>query len=89
MGTSLFTALINKYYKVSFHLAIVTTLIAVAILVWGRAVLPVLVVIPLVSWTGYALHQHSPYQLASGFGLALIITGASFYYFDLLKTFSM
>jgi len=85
LGTSLFIALINKYYKASFHLATVTTLITVAVLVWGKAVLPVLIVIPLVGWARYALHQHSPYQLASGFGLALIVTSASFYYFGLLK----
>ena len=85
LGTSLFIALINKYYKASFHLATVTTLIIVAVLIWGKAVLPVLIVIPLVGWARYALHQHSPYQLASGFGLALIVTSASFYYFGLLK----
>lgn len=85
LGTSLFTALINKYYKASFHLATITTLVAVAILVWGKAVLPVLIVIPLVGWARYAIHQHSPHQLASGFGLALIVTSASFYHFGLLK----
>jgi len=85
LGTSLFTALINKCYKASFHLAIVTVLITVVILVWGRAVLPVLIIIPLVGWARYALHQHSPYQLASGFGLALAVTSASFYYFGLLE----
>jgi len=85
LGTCLIIALINKYYKASFHLATVTTLIIVAVLIWGKAVLPVLIVIPLVGWARYALHQHSPYQLASGFGLALIVTSASFYYFGLLK----
>lgn len=84
VGTSLFIALINKYHKASFHLATVTALIIVAILVWGKALLPVLIVIPLVGWARYALRQHSPYQLASGFGLALIVTSASFYYFGLL-----
>jgi len=83
-GTSLFIALINKYYKASFHLATVTALIIVALLVWGKALLPMLILIPLVGWARYALHQHSPFQLASGFGLALIVTGASFYYFGLL-----
>lgn len=88
-GTSLFIALINKYYKASFHQATVTACVIGAVLIWGKAVLPVLIVIPLVGWARYALHQHSPYQLASGFGLALIVTVASFYYFGLLNNIAV
>jgi len=84
MGTSLLLTLTNKYYKASFHLAIVTACVIVAVLTWGKAVLPVLIAIPFVGWARYILNEHSPYQLASGFGLALIITAISFYYFGLL-----
>jgi hypothetical protein len=89
LATSLALALINMFYRASYHLAAVTTLVIVAVLIWGQAVFPVLAAIPLVGWALYSLRQHSPSQLAVGFGLSLIISTASFYHFGLLGSIVM
>jgi hypothetical protein len=84
LATSLALALVNIFYRASYHLAAVTTLVIVAVLVWGRAALPVIAAIPIVGWALYWLQRHGLAQLAAGFGLALVISAASFYFFGLL-----
>jgi hypothetical protein len=84
LATSLALALVNMFYRASYHLAAVTTLVIAVVLIWGWAVSPVLAAILLVGWALYLLRRHSLGQLATGFSLALIISTASFYYFDLL-----
>jgi hypothetical protein len=84
LATGLALALVNIFYRASYHLAAVTTLVIAAMLVWGRAALPAIAVIPIVGWALYALRRHNLAQLAAGFGLALIISMASVYFFDLL-----
>jgi membrane-associated phospholipid phosphatase len=78
--TSLAIALVNRYYKASFHLAIITSVVTIVVLIWGQQVLPLIAIIPLVGWARYALQQHTPYQLAAGFGLAVIISFPILYY---------
>jgi len=84
LATSLALALVNMFYRASYHLAATTTLVIAVVLIWGWAILPVLAVIPIVGWALYSLRRHSPGQLATGFSLALIISTASFYCFGLL-----
>jgi hypothetical protein len=83
-ATSLALALVNRRYRASYHLAAVTTLAIAAVFVWGRGLLPVLAAVPIVGWALYSLRRHSPAQLAVGFGLALVISTACFYFFGLL-----
>jgi hypothetical protein len=85
LATSLALALVNLFYRASYHLAAVTTLVMAAVLVWGQAALPVIAIIPIVGWALYWLRRHGPAQLAIGFGLALIISTGSFYFFSLLE----
>jgi hypothetical protein len=87
LATSLVLALVNMFYRASYHLAAITTLVITAMLIWGQAVSPILAVILLVGWALYSLQQHSPGQLAAGFSLAVIISAASFYYFGLLGSY--
>ena len=84
LATSLAMALVNMFYRASYHLAAITTLVITSVLIWGQSVLPVLAAIPLVGWAAYSLGRHTPAQLAVGFSLALILSTASFYYFGLL-----
>jgi hypothetical protein len=84
LAASLALALVNILYRASYHLAALTTLVIAVVLVWGRVALPAIAVIPIVGWALYALRRHNLAQLAAGFGLALIISIASFYFFDLL-----
>jgi hypothetical protein len=84
LATGLALALVNMFYRASYHLAAVTTLVVAVVIIWGWAVSPVFAAIPLVGWALYSLRRHSPGQLATGLGLALIISVACFYGFDLL-----
>lgn len=85
LGTSLAVAVVNRFFRASYHLSALTTVAIVSVLVWDQVALPIaLLVAGLVGWARYSLRQHSLTQLAAGFGLALVITTASFYSFRLL-----
>lgn len=81
LGTSMAIAVVNRYFKASFHLAVITTVVIIVTLIWGYKALPLVAIIPLVAWARYSLKQHTPYQLAAGFGLAIIISVPILYYF--------
>lgn len=89
LGTSLAVGLVNIFYRASYHLALVTTLVIVTLLMWGQTLpyILVLIAIPLVGWARYSLRQHSPSQLAAGFGLSVVIGAATLYAFGLLGNF--
>jgi hypothetical protein len=84
LATSLGVALVNMFYRASYHLALVTILAIVAVLIWGQTFPFVLAAIPLVAWARYSLQQHSLTQLAAGFGLSVVIGPATLYSFGLL-----
>lgn len=84
LGSSLAIALINRLFRASYHLSTVTILAITGVSVWGHLALPALVIIPLVGWARFATGEHSPAQLAAGFGIAVIISGASLYGFGAL-----
>jgi hypothetical protein len=74
---------VNRFFKASYHISSVTILTITAVVVWGQAALPALLVIPLVGWARFSVRKHSLIQLAVGFAIALIIGGAS------LRTFGI
>ena len=78
---SLVVALSNIFYRVSYHLAAVTILVIMAGLTWGRILLVLLAVIPLVSWAKYRLHEHDAAQLATGVALSVAVTVTTLYLF--------
>ena len=83
---SLGVALVNMFYRASYHLATVTMLAIVVTVIWGYSFLPVLAIIPLVGWSRYSLKQHSPAQMAAGVGLAIIVGAGILYSFGLLQS---
>lgn len=89
LGTSLAVGLVNMFYRASYHLALVTTVVIVAVLIWGQTFPSVLAAILLVGWAKYSLQQHSPSQLAAGFGLSVVIGAATLYSFGLLGSVVM
>jgi len=78
---SLVVALFNVFYRVSYHLAAVTIVVIMATLTWGRILLVLLTVIPLVGWAKYRLHQHDAVQLATGVALAAAVIVTTLYLF--------
>lgn len=89
LGTSLAVGLVNMFYRASYHLALVTTVVIVAVLIWGQTFPSVLAAILLVGWARYSLQQHTPSQLAAGFGLSVVIGAATLYSFGLLGSVVM
>ncbi len=77
--TALIVAILNLVYRVSFHLAALTVLITMSIIIWGPALSVLIVSIPLVSWAKYQTHEHDPRQMVLGITLALIITAGTVY----------
>lgn len=90
LAISLGVALVHKLYKASHHLAVVTGLVVIVVaLTWEHPIFPVLAAIPVVGWARYSLRQHSPGQLAAGFGLAVVIGVPILYSFGLLRNLVM
>jgi len=80
LASSIVTALINLFYRVSYHLAAVTILVSMAALTWNQMLLVLLAIIPVIGWAKYQLNQHTLAQLASGIALSSAIVGAFWYF---------
>jgi len=74
LAISMSVALLSRFYKASLHLAIVTGAVIVLALTWERTLYPLLAIIPVVGWARYTLGQHNLKQLATGTGLAAVIS---------------
>lgn len=72
--TSLAVAVVNMFYRASYHLAAVTSLAVIVSLTWRQAFPLALAIVPLVGWARYRLEQHTPGQLVTGFGLAVAVS---------------
>jgi hypothetical protein len=77
IGSCLVIALVNRFFRASFHISCVTILVITALVVWGKVALPALLIIPFIGWARFKVKEHSLAQLATGFTIALIIAGAS------------
>ncbi len=86
LATSLVVALLNTFYRASYHLAAVTSLAIIASLTWRQTFPVALAIVPLVGWARYRLEQHTPGQLVVGFGLAVAVTIA-LYWLGLSESF--
>ena len=87
LAVSIVAALFNTFYRVSFHLAAITTLIIMASRSWGPIMLVLLVIIPLIFWAKYYLHEHTIPQLAAGITVSLVVSLAVLYLFGQLVLF--
>jgi hypothetical protein len=82
--TSLLTALVNKFYRASFHVALFTSVVVPLGIIFG---LPALAVIPFIFLLGasrYYLGEHTPLQLTAGFFIGLLVAFGAFYGFSIL-----
>jgi len=83
-ATALLIALVNRVYRVSFHLALFTSAVIPLTIIFE---LPSLVVVPFILLLGasrYYLGEHTPLQLTTGFLLGLMVTVAVFRGFGIL-----
>ena len=79
--STLLVQYITRYWKISTHaLGITAPLVALSLL-YGRQVLPFLVLIPMVCWARVYLKAHTVAQVVAGAALGAVSTGLFFYIF--------
>jgi hypothetical protein len=74
VGVIFLIAIINLFYRISSHLAAITTLIYMPVVTWEIPLLVSLLAIPPIAWAKYELHEHNFLQMILGVGLAVAIT---------------
>jgi len=79
-GVVMFTV-INLWWKISLHTALVTALVTVMVILYGWIATAGVVLVLLIAWARLALRQHSLAQVVAGAALAALITVAAFYLF--------
>jgi len=82
-GMAIFTV-INLWWKISLHTAMVTTLATVLVILYGWIAIAGVVLVPLTAWVRIELKQHSLAQVIAGAVLAATTTVAGFYLFGLI-----
>ena len=58
--------IVTNFYKISFHMIGITSIVTVLILYYGVAATPALILIPLMAWSRRVLNRHTPMQIISG-----------------------
>ena len=73
-------ALLNMFYRVSYHLTAFTVLVIMVAMTWSQILFLLFAAIPLISWAKYQLHEHSPAQMAIGVALSAAVTVTTLYF---------
>lgn len=76
-------ALVNRVYRASFHLAMITSMLTALYILFGPVSLVTFLIIPILGFSRHQLGEHTPAQIITGFFIGLIIGGAVFYGFGL------
>lgn len=71
--TALIVALINFFYRASFHLAAFTVIVYIIALTWGQLFLLIAFIIPAITWAKYHLREHTVLQMLLATTLGIII----------------
>ena len=69
-------ALVNLKYRASFHLSMVTSMLTPLYFLFGPACLITYVLLPVLGISRYQLGEHTPAQMAIGFLIGLVVSGA-------------
>ena len=75
-ATSLLIALVNRIYRASFHLALLTSMAVSLAAIFNLSALALAPLIVLLGIARYHLREHTPMQLLMGFLIGLLVTGA-------------
>jgi hypothetical protein len=72
-------ALINLFYRASFHLATVSVLVVMSGITWGPAFYATAAILPLIGWAKYQLREHNPAQMIIAIFISLVIVLSALY----------
>jgi hypothetical protein len=79
-GVAFLIAIINLFYRISFHLAGITTLLYMAVVTWGTPLLFLFLALPPIAWAKYKLHDHNFLQMILGICLAFAVTSITIHW---------
>jgi membrane-associated phospholipid phosphatase len=81
------TAIITLYWKISYHTAIITSVVTAVNILGGIIFWPLFLLIPIVSWARVTIKKHTLSQVTGGAIISFIVTSAIYYLFgfQLLK----
>jgi len=82
--TALLIALVNRVYRASFHLALLTSMLMPLVIILAFHSLVIAPFILLLGLSRYHLGEHTPAQLVAGFLIGLVISCAVFHGFGFL-----
>jgi len=74
-------SLITLGWKISFHTAVVTSVVTAIVILGGFKFWPFLLLIPIIGWARVALGRHTLSEVIGGASVALIVTASVFYLF--------
>jgi membrane-associated phospholipid phosphatase len=74
-------SLITLYWKISFHTAVVTSVVTAIVILGGFEFWPFFLLIPVVAWARVALKKHTLWQAIGGALVAFCVTTSVFYLF--------
>ena len=81
LAGSIVTATFNIFYRVSYHLTALTIMVIMTAHTWGAIYLLLALIIPLVAWAKFRIHEHTIPQLVEGMAIATIVCLAVLLYF--------
>jgi len=74
-------SLITLYWKISFHTAVVTSVVTAIVILGGFEFWPFFLLIPAVAWARVNLKKHTLWQAVGGALVAFCVTTSVFYLF--------
>jgi hypothetical protein len=80
LGIAFLIAIINIFYRASFHLAAIATLIYLGVIIWGPMLLILILLIPVIAWAKFKLGDHTILQMVLGVILAVATTSLYWYW---------
>ena len=84
LSTILIFMVINLWWKISLHTALVAALATVMVILYGFMGAISLVLLPLIAWARLELNHHSLAQVTCGALLAALVVAVEFYFFGLV-----
>ncbi len=75
--------MVTWFWKISLHMLIDTTIISILEFIFG-GFWYLYFLLPIIAWSRYVRHKHTPAQLLGGFSLAMAIVYGSFIFFGYL-----
>jgi hypothetical protein len=77
--TSIIATLITSFWKISFHVAVITGAVTTLTIVFGLVWLLIAPLIPIVAWARWIVKAHTPAQMLAGALVASSMTGIVFF----------